>query len=174
MNRLSLSMCAALTSLAIFAYLGASYPATSDVYAEETTPEANKTRQRATQEKIELAEIRLAIRLQEVEVAKAERRMVAKVASSAAEMMDVEQKFAATTDELMRLTKLKEEGLVSEAQVRAAEAKRHAAESQVAVRRAEITANDDKISVYDEKIKVLELRSELAKTRLSQLKRRLN
>jgi hypothetical protein len=69
---------------------------------------------------------------------------------------------------------LKEEGLVSEERIQAAEAARRAAESEVAVRRANSTANNDKLAVYDEKIKVLVLRSELAEARLDQLKRRLN
>jgi multidrug resistance efflux pump len=167
-------MCAALLLLAAFVYLGASFPLTLDVSAQETASDVSQTRMRAIQGKIQLAEIRLAIRLQEVEVAKAERRLVATVAGRAAEMMEVQQKLAKTTNELTRLTKLKEEGLVSEERIKTAEAARRAAESEVAVRRANSTANSDKLAVCDEKIKVLVLRSELAKARLDQLKRRLN
>jgi hypothetical protein len=99
MNRPSRSMGAALFVLAAFVYLGASSPTTSDVSAQETASDVSQTRMRAIQDKIQLAEIRLAIRLQEVEVAKAERRLVATVAGRAVEMMGVEQKLAKTTND---------------------------------------------------------------------------
>ena len=172
--RPSTSLFAALLLLAAFAYLGVSYPVASDVYAQEAAPDASQTTKRAIQDKIELVEIRLAIRLQEVEVAKAERRLVERAYGSAAQMMDAEQKLAATENEISRLAKLQGEGLVSEAQVQALEAQRHdAAELAASVRRRNAEDNLSKLAVHDEKIKVLELRAKLAEARRSQLTRRL-
>jgi len=159
--------------LAAISYVVVSAPAGPGICAQETTVEANHASERVIHDKIELQEIRLAIRLQEVAVAKAERHLLAPTSARAAETREAaEQQLAAMDDELSRLKKLHKEKLVSDLKVEAAMQKRRSAEAKLAEYQSEVAARNGKLKLHDERIELLELRAKLCEARLNQLRRK--
>lgn len=172
--RPTLSLSVVFITLAALAYAGSFYSAIPNVHAQERASDATVAPISSVHDKIELAQIRLAIRLQEVQVAKAERRMLRQGTNGADETLkSKEQELLAVEKELSQLKDLQDKGVVALVKVQAAEAKHLASVAQVTAYRSTSAAYADKITVHDEKIKLLELRAELAKARLDQLKRQL-
>ncbi len=151
----------------------------------KSQPATNEIPGVTLEEKIELAEIRLAIRLQKVEVAKAERRLLVRPTRSATEdqLAASKAKLVSAESNLKRLKTLHQEAIIGEQQVQRAEAVRRAAEAEYAAREAEAeyaareagleTDVSGQRAVQDERIKLLELRAKMAEARLNQLKSRL-
>ena len=176
--RPTLSISVAFITLATLANIGSSQNAIPNVHAQEPASDASGTPTFSLQDKIELARIRLAIRLQEVQVAKAERPLLDPNADVANETLKAkEQELLAVETQLLRLKDLQKEGVVALEKVQEAEIRRLATAAQVEAYRSSSAAYSaayaHKIAVHDEKLKLLELRAQLAKTRFDQLKRQL-
>lgn len=173
-SRPTLSRSVAFITLATLAYTGLFHASIPSVHSQEVASDASGASTPSIHDKIEVAQIRLAIRLQEVQIAKAERRLLVPGADGAAEVIKAkEQELLVAEKELSQLKGLQEQGLVTMARIQEAEAKRLATVAQIAGYRSNSAAWADKIAVHDEKTKLLELRADLAKARLDQLKRHL-
>lgn len=172
--RLASSRSVTFIALATLACTGLLHLANSKVHAQEPASDAGGAPISAIHDKIELAQIRLSIRLQEVQVAKTERRLLGPGADGAAETLKAkEQELLALEKHLSHVKRLYEEGLVSSTQIQGAEVMRHAKAAEISAYKTTSADWADKIAVHDEKIKLLELRAELAKVKLDQLKRHL-
>ena len=174
--RQPLSLPVVVIALAALACIGSSFFAIPNVRAQELVlvSDATGATTASIQDKIELAQIRLAIRLQEVQVAKAERRLLGAGAEGAVKTLkSKEQELLAREKDLLHLKDLQEKGLVALEKVQQAEQQYLAAAALVTTYRSSGDSYADKLAVHDEKIKLLELRAELARARLNQLKRQL-
>jgi len=171
-SRSTLLRTVVFTTIATLAYLGSS--AIPNVHAQDPASDASGVPTSSVQDKIELAQIRFAIRLQEVQVAKVERRLLGRGTEDADEMLRAKEKeLLALENALSRVKALYEQGDVALERVQQAEVMRNAKVAELTACRSSNAAFADKIAVHDEKIKLLELRAELAKARLNQLKRQL-
>lgn len=150
------------------------HSSTPSVSAQEPAAGESGASGSSIEDKVELAEIHVAIRLQEVEVAKAERRLLVRGAEGASEMLKAkEQELIVAETQYSRLKEFHAQGNAALERLQDAEVKRLTAAAEVATCRSNIAAHDGTISVHDEKIKLLELRARLAQTKLDQLKRQL-
>lgn len=172
--RPTLSLFVVLITLAASAYLGWSHSAMSIAHAQELPSDVSRVETSSIQDKFKLAQIRLAIRLQEVQVAIAERRLLGPGTEHAAERLaSAERDLLKSAKELSQLRGRQEKAGVASEEIQAAEMTRQSMAAQVKAYKSASAAHADKIAVHDEKIKLLELRAELAKSRLDQLKRQL-
>lgn len=174
-SRLNVSLPVLLIAFAALAHFGSFQSAIPSVHAQEPAADASEKLTASLRDKIELAQIRLAIRLQMVEVAKAERQLMGPSTEGPVTMLDAKkQELRAVENELGRLKNLYSNNLVSSAKLEQAEAQRMAARAEIAAYESTIAGHADKVAVHDEKIKLLELRAKLCKAKLDQLKRQHN
>lgn len=167
-----------MVRIGLLAIIGAMAVPHACTIADEpkSQPATDKIPGATLEEKIELAEIRLAIRLQKVEVAKAERRLLVRPTRSATEdqLAASKAKLVSAESNLKRLKTLHQEAIIGKQQVQRAEAERRAAEAEYAAREAGLETDvSGQRAVQDERIKLLELRAKMAEARLNQLKSRL-
>jgi hypothetical protein len=164
-------------AVGVIVCFGVFRPSIPNTQAQEVTTDASVAYDSSIQDRIELAEIRLAIRLQDVQLAKTERRLLIAPATNDAEMLRAaKQKLLAAENRIASLDQEFEKDVpVGQdlVRVQAAELDRQAAKNILAKLGSELSANNDKLTVHDERIKLLELRAKLAQTKLNQLKRRL-
>jgi len=157
-------------AFAVLACSGTFHSAIPNIQAQEATTNAGVASKPSLQDRIEILKIRLAIRLQEVQVAKkTERRLIARGTDNAAELLE-----AAEDKLLASLKERQDEESVDKVRIQAVESARRAAKNALVNYEENLSANADKLAVHDETIKLLELRAELTRTKLNQLQRRLN
>jgi hypothetical protein len=159
-------------AVATSAYVGWPHSSAPSVSAQESPAGVSGASDSSIQDKLELAQIRLAIRLQEVEIAKVERRLLVTGSDGANEALNAkEQELMIADTQYTRLKEFHELGNIALEKLQEAEAKRLTALAEVASCRSNIAAHREKLLVHDETIKLLELRAQLAQTKLDQLKR---
>lgn len=122
-------------------------------------------------ERIEIAEQRLAIRRQEVAVAKAERQRLAGDTGQE-RILVAKEKVDAARRQFTRAEELHREGLTHQVKVQQAENELRTAEAELTAHEAYHVARTHGHSVADTRIELLELRAKLAETRLEHLRKR--
>lgn len=173
--RSTFSLKSALVTLSILVCLGTSDYAFPNALAQEAASVASGDTPPSLEDQIDLAEIRLAIRLQAVEFAKAERRILAPGPDGVFEMLikDAEQKTLDAENEAFRLNEFRGRGGVTEREVQNAGGKALEAMFERENLKGILATTDDKLAAQDAKIELWELRVKLAKAKLNQLKRQL-
>lgn len=147
-----------------------------NVVSDDTVKPASDERKWRLQDSIELAELELQIRLQEVEIAKAEQqqRETLGVEQARAELEAAEVELSISKQEADRIKRLSEKGLVSTEQLQNVEA--GGALARMKRNRAKVTveagARTREVDVA--RIKLLELKAKVAATKLKQLQRQLD
>lgn len=161
----------------VIACFGVFRSSISNTQAQEVTTYASVASDSSIQDKIELAEIRIAIRLQDIQLAKTERRLLIAPATDDAEMLRAaKQKLLAAENRIASLNQEFENDVpVGQdlVRVQAAELDRQAEKKSLVKRESDLSAITAKATVHDERIKLSEPRAKLAQTKLNQLKRRL-
>ena len=161
-----------LLAVALLIFVGSS-PFAPAQDATEATPSSTEAAQWDLQDAIELAEIRYEIRMQEVAIAKAERRASAPGVEYALQQVEAaKQNLVMIEHHAERVRRLTEEGTVSVHDTHEAAAKLAQARAELVRAEAQVAHANQHEAVSDEKIKLLELKAKAVETKVSQLRRR--
>ena len=118
----------------------------------------------------EIAELRVTIRNQDVEVAVAERK-VAESHSESGRLEIAKKELAAAAAKLEGTIEAHNEGLVSEQGLRSAELEKSAKESELTAMMQRIATHDAQLAVHDAKIERLKLKADVAEWQLRRVQK---
>jgi len=162
-----------LAALLLLAFSITQSGAVSGLFAQEAEPVNSNDTPSSLEDEIELAEIRLAIKMQGIEVAKAERQVLTKGIESASTIRDAaEEKLKAIEQLSERNIQLYASSSISSSELQTTLARKLDARMQFESRNAEYTNLSANLAVHDAKSELLHLRVKLAIAQLNQLKRR--